>query len=117
MDREFEYHGFEPSVRSRCRLRIDATLAGFVVTASELSDNPGISISDAVEPLATAVWDGLGRPYRMQWVEHYPAAHGIGDGFALVRFDDANEESGLRSPQYTYLDPEVIPSFLVFGVL
>jgi hypothetical protein len=48
-----------------------------VVIATELADNPGMSITNAAEYAATAVCRRLGiDPHHLVWIEHYPADPG-----------------------------------------
>ena len=66
------YHGCD----SRCRIRIFAPDAGeqkpYIVICSELEDNPGTSVTNMAEHLATLLWSYLEKPTQgMTWIEHY----------------------------------------------
>ena len=68
-------HNYEHPVLgtpAHCRLRIFDTDAGAIVIFSELADNPGISVTNATEVLATEI----ANVYRLnrtttRWIEHY----------------------------------------------
>jgi hypothetical protein len=56
----------------RCHLQVyrDGDIA--VVVATELEDNPGSSITNSFEYLATGVWQKLGLTFEQTtWIEHY----------------------------------------------
>jgi hypothetical protein len=56
----------------RCHLQVyrDGDIA--VVVATELEDNPGASITNSFEYLATGVWQKLGVTFEQTtWIEHY----------------------------------------------
>jgi hypothetical protein len=94
-------HGFRgpSSVRSACRVRLympDEEDEAFgdapVVIVSELANNPGTSVTNAIEHIAAEVMDAL-TPTRVPvFVEHYPleATGGSEETFDLVVF--AHEE-------------------------
>jgi hypothetical protein len=60
--------------KGECRIEALALPDGRVaVIATELPDNPGMSITNAAEHAATAVCKHLGiDPQRLAWIEHYP---------------------------------------------
>lgn len=62
--------------RSRCGIDVHPLDDGrVVVICTELPDNPGMSITNAVEQIATAVVRGQRIiPERLVWIEHWPAA-------------------------------------------
>lgn len=75
-DSVFSYPGYH-GCPSLCRLRIyepeNTAASPWVVIASELPDNPGTSVTNACERIATEVWHKLERPDSgMVFVEHYP---------------------------------------------
>ena len=87
------YKGFWNS-DGHCRLRVYRTDAGGVVAiATELPDNPGTSITNLAEQLATAVFqrEEVSGPEHFTWIEHYPKRN-IGkdvrpESYDLVTFD------------------------------
>ena len=78
----------------------------YVVIATELEDNPGTSVTNAAERLATAIWHLLERPLNgMIWVEHYTDRAFIGgrptfkERFDIVEFE-ADSWQGLKKPKW-----------------
>ncbi len=74
-DGRFEYRTGGFAARSVCRLRVYESWAGTILLASELADNPGPSITNSAEALATA----LAERYRLDaghavFIEHYDQA-------------------------------------------
>lgn len=62
---------------ARCGIRVMwAPDSDLVVIATELPDNPGMSVTNAAEEIATTVWEEYGRgqvePDQFVWLEHYP---------------------------------------------
>ncbi len=56
----------------RCNLYVYLNATCAVVIASEREDNPGASITNSYEHLATGVWQKLGLPLNQTtWIEHY----------------------------------------------
>ena len=105
----FSYRGYH-GCRSLCRLRIykpeDVAGGPWVVIASELADNPGTSVTNACERIATAVWQKLERPASgMVFVEHYPDRAFIGakplfvERYDLVGFQ-IDPWHNLRAPRW-----------------
>jgi len=75
------------SIQARCNLRWN----GVVAIVTELSDNPGMSITNAIEDVALAVCERTGIPFKdLVLIEHYPK-RGVGEinkeTFDLVTFD------------------------------
>lgn len=72
-----------------CGLRIYNTETGAVVILSELADNPGISVTNAIEQLATEIAKRYAlNPKTTTWIEHYgPFSYYPQDG------DDPNYET------------------------
>jgi hypothetical protein len=68
----FEYRGFH-GFPSRCNLELIPLPDGrLVAIATERSDNPGTSVTNAAELLASQVCDRFGiEPGRLLWIEHY----------------------------------------------
>ena len=68
----YEYKGYHgaPSV---CGLEIRALKVGTLVVVTELPDNPGTSVTNMAENLATDVCRSRKiSPHKLLWVEHYP---------------------------------------------
>ncbi len=63
----------------RCDLYVYRDEDAAVVVASEREDNPGASITNTYEDLATGVWQKFGlRVDQVTWIEHYGAqAYGV----------------------------------------
>lgn len=108
-------HG-SPSV---CRIRVyrgsgDATL----VIASELPDNPGTSITNVAEMLATEMeWRHCPDPGdRMIWIEHYPVREALrgmraDEHFALVTFL-RGDDGQLHSPRWQHIASDTLSTLL-----
>src|SRR6185503_8773416 len=79
----YDYSVLANRITARCRLRFfEAPTGDVVVVATELPDNPGMSITNAAEELAGTVCRDYGiDPERLVWVEHYPerlaGSHGL----------------------------------------
>ena len=76
-------------LRSRCRIRLylpseDKDAA--VVICSELSNNPGTSVTKAAEVIAAEIIEHFKLPEPPVWIEHYPkgATDGETETFDLV---------------------------------
>lgn len=68
---------------ARCRVRV----YGNVVIASELIDNPGMSITNAAASIAMQVAQYYEIPLQdLVWVEHYPSQANHEETFDLVHF-------------------------------
>ena len=68
---------------ARCRVRIN----GNTVIATELPDNPGMSITNAAASVAMQVCQCYEIPLeQLIWIEHYPAESGHEETFDLVHF-------------------------------
>jgi hypothetical protein len=85
----FEFKGFH-GCRSCCALNIEQIEDGrTVVICSELEDNPGTSITNAVEMIASQAVNQLELdPAKLVWIEHYPPekVHGNTEDWDLVTF-------------------------------
>ena len=85
----FEYHGFH-GCHSVCGLDIQPLADGrTLVICTELPDNPGTSVTNFAEDLATLVCRQFGIvPAKLVWVEHYPASpsHGPKPDWDWVEF-------------------------------
>lgn len=68
---------------ARCRVRIN----GNTVIATELPDNPGMSITNAAASVAMQVCQYFEIPIgKLIWIEHYPESIGHEETFDLVQF-------------------------------
>jgi hypothetical protein len=81
----------DASLRSRCRVRLylpseDKDAA--VVICSELSNNPGTSVTKAAQLIAAEIIEHFKLPEPPVWIEHYPkeATDGEAEQFDLVVF-------------------------------
>lgn len=70
IDKIYEYAGFHHREKnSRCQLQIN----GNVVMVTELDDNPGTSVTNMAEQLATLICQEFSiDPASLIWIEHYP---------------------------------------------
>lgn len=68
---------YEQSFNSQCRLRIYYISVDMaVVIVTELEENPGKSITDSAKQLIHLVCYRFGlAPYKVMWIEHYPAGY------------------------------------------
>ena len=74
-DGRFKYRTGGLAALSVCRLRIYERWAGVILLASELADNPGPSITNSAEALATALAERYGIDGgRAVFIEHYDQA-------------------------------------------
>lgn len=76
-DTVFTWYSETVKTDCRCRLRIyKITLDKVIVIVSELSDNPGRSISDEASKLINLVCYQFGlASYKVMWIEHYPVGY------------------------------------------
>ena len=74
-DGRFRYETGGRAAFSICRLRVYESWAGTILLASELADNPGFSITNSAEALATALVERYSLdPGRAVFLEHYDRA-------------------------------------------
>ena len=99
----FEYEGFQ-GCRCFCDLELLFLSCGRVVAiATEREDNPGTSITNVVEGLASLVCDRFGiDPGNLVWIEHY-GYPGASEGtrertFDLVTFARSSHFVGMTEP-------------------
>ncbi len=112
----------KPGPAAKCHVTVYDHLHGTVVVMTEPPDNPGMSITNAVEAVATQVGarEGLD-PARTIWLEHYPDRHPPGmerdrmfdESYDLVRFAWA----GLTAtrPAWKRLDTDVADALMTGG--
>ena len=81
---------------ARCRVRIN----GNTVVATELPDNPGMSLTNAAASAAMQVSQFYEIPPRdLTWIEHYPEEIGQSETFDLVHFAFENSLLKLKKWQ------------------
>ena len=107
------YHGCP----SYCWLRIYQAPGQTVVLATEVDDNPGTSITNMAEHLATEVTRTFGLSLgALVWIEHYPDRLVIGGhprlpaSFDLVTFTCTPQ--GLRAPQWRRVSKEQVETLM-----
>jgi hypothetical protein len=95
---------------ARCRVRVN----GRVVIATEIPDNPGISITSSAEEVAMLV---LGRfnilPSELIWIENYPATPEHEEIFDRVYF--AMKDGRLEDPYWQRITSEEAMTLLLLG--
>jgi len=108
------YHGCP----SRCWLRIYKAPGQAVVVATELADNPGTSITNMAEVLATHVCQEFGLPLDdLMWIEHYPERCFLGGRPRLpASFDHvtfaALTAQGLQRPEWRRLSQAQVETLI-----
>lgn len=70
----YEYEGLW-KYPAKCGVEIKKKNGFIKVILTELKDNPGTSVTNFIEKLATMIWNYLaGTPVcNIVWIEHYPA--------------------------------------------
>lgn len=97
--------------RSVCRLRIYHVRLGDqqgnvtrpLVVLTELANNPGTSVTNAAELLATKVEREYQLPPSTLWVEHYDRG-GEEDTYDQVAYEGRNAEGELRGPCWRHME-------------
>ena len=83
--------------------------------ATELPDNPGTSITNYAEHLASALRGQYRlKPEEQIWIEHYPEAKDRREDFDLVRFSGTEGDS-FRNPVWTRITEHAVDE-LIAGV-
>lgn len=106
----YEYRGYH-DCESKCGLEIYRQPSKSVmVVVTELDDNPGTSITNVAEHLATAVCRDKGiSPQKLTWVEHYPLSRfNNGPHWSIVTFDFDWQAGRFTNPDWVYVKPEEI---------
>ena len=87
----------------------------YVFVATELPDNPGTSVTNFAEHLATAMCKQHHlKPEDVIWIEHYPEAKDRRkESFDIVRF--SVDEDAFRSPAWTRITEQAVGD-LIAGV-
>ena len=112
----YDYKGFW-GCESCCDIQAHKRGDGkYVFIATELPDNPGTSVTNYAEHLATAMRRQYGlKPQEMIWIEHYPEAKDRRkEDFDLVRFV-ATDGDSFGSPVWTRLTEQAVDE-LIAGV-
>jgi hypothetical protein len=117
-DKMIQYRGFGPFI-GLCRLRVYKGRGGKpVVIVTQFNDNPGTSIANVAESLATQVYDHeLGRPRTgMVWIQHFVAMAGAPDTetYDLVTFSDG--PNGFVDPVWRRLTLEQVIELVGHGI-
>jgi hypothetical protein len=110
----YDYQGFWSD--SFCDIEVHRRTDGkYVFVATELRDNPGTSVTNFAEHLATAMCKHHRlKPEDMIWIEHYPEPRDRRkESFDLVRF--AVEGDSFRSPVWTRITEQAVED-LIAGV-
>ena len=110
----YNYKGFWSD--SYCDIEAHRRSDGkYVFVATEMRDNPGTSVTNYAEHLATAMRRQYGlEPEDMMWIEHYPEARDRRkESFDLVRF--AVEGDSFRRPVWTRITEQAVGD-LIAGV-
>ena len=92
------YHGCP----SRCGLDIWQSKDATVVVVTELHDNPGTSVTNVAESLATQVCRQYGiSPQGLVWIEHYPES-----SWSRATFDFDWSRAEFDRPEWRYITRE-----------
>lgn len=107
MDTLFSYKPDPFHREARCRIRFYQHDGQQVVVATELSDNPGMSVTNAAEDIATQLVAQYGLDVdRLVWIEHYWYPD-EGHSFDQVRFTwDNGKASQPRWRRLTFEEAE-----------
>ena len=106
LDTVFRYRGYH-GCPSRCRIRVyeaegDISVPS-VLVATEIDDNPGTSVTNRIEVIATEVYRLLERPEAgLRVIEHYTSNAIAPERFALVTME---REAGktFSTPRWKHL--------------
>ena len=113
---QFRFRGFHGQ-EAFCRLEILPIADGrTVVIATELEDNPGTSITNVAEHLASHVCDQFQiDPQRLVWIEHYGYASPAGSKdprtYDLVTFERRPPEGVVWAPAVLRSKPDGWPGY------
>ena len=111
----YNYKGFWSD--SYCDIEVHQRSDGkYVFVATELPDNPGTSVTNYAEQLATAMRTQYAlKPGDVIWIEHYPEAKDRRkEDFDLVRFLGMEGDS-FRTPVWTRITQHAVDE-LIAGV-
>ena len=83
------FHGlYAFDARSVCELRVFENATGRVVVATEVEDNPGMSVVNAIQALARDVERDFGEA-PTTWISHFPGAGSMAPNWAEASVNDA----------------------------
>lgn len=127
IDTILSYRPWGQGIEARCRARIFRREDGrAAVIVTELPDNPGMSVTNAAEWIATTLLHRYDLdPNDTIWIEHYPDRHPPGmegermfdETFDLIRFrweDEGRHRAPMRlspwarTPDWRHLDREEV---------
>jgi hypothetical protein len=108
----YNYKGFR-GCDSSCDIQVHRRSNGkHILVATELPDNPGTSVTNCAEHLATA----MRKEYRLKpedviWIEHYPEAKDRRkESFNLVRFAVVGDT--FRTPVWTRITEQAVDELI-----
>jgi hypothetical protein len=82
----------DPADRAKCLVRIWDSVVATVVMLTELPNNPGMSVTNACEEIASRVVQDFGiKPQRTRFIEHYPEEMTVLHGREHVRKETFDE--------------------------
>lgn len=105
---KFRYLGYHGAM-SLCHIKVERRGRSALVVATELPDNPGTSITNAAEALATGVCRFYNlSPHGLEWIEHYLANGPAGETWSLVSFGFDWQRGEFNAVSWAYLDPAAV---------
>jgi hypothetical protein len=84
IDTVYQYKPYWHFDQSRCRLRIYERQGSTVAVLTELADNDGMSVTNAIEWLLPQVAKQYELPSDTIWIEHYEPQQGLPESYDLV---------------------------------
>jgi hypothetical protein len=108
----YNYKGFR-GCDSSCDIEVHRRSDGkHVFVATELPDNPGVSVTNCAEHLATAMREEYRlKPEDVIWIEHYPEAKDRRkESFDLVRFAVVGDT--FRTPVWTRVTEQAVDDLI-----
>jgi hypothetical protein len=105
-------------IEAKCAFRIIKETGGAAtVIVTELPDNPGISVTNAFEDIATIIFrehlHGTYEPRSIRWIEHYPDRGRDVRGKVLIK--ETFDEVTLKSESEPYPEGDVIKYRIKFA--
>jgi hypothetical protein len=74
IDKTYHYTPPNAGIEAHCRLRVYNHNGKFVFLLTELPDNPGMSVTNAIDIIATKLLaEYMISPHEAAFIEHYPA--------------------------------------------
>ena len=114
-DMKYSYQGYT-RIESFCGLKLLERDGNTLVILTELPDNPGTSVTNCVEKIATKVLKEFRLDWHdITWIEHYPAASRGFDkkpSYDLVEFD-WNWLGRAEHPKWLHLTEEKFSRILL----